>query len=413
MKRILLLPLFFLLLFSTSCEKEDETDLSIVAVPVTVSLAEFRASVEIQEPKSIKESGKIYSWKDYIFINDKNDGIHIIDNTDPFNPTNIKFLKIPRNMDIAIRDEKLYADNGMDLVVFDISDINSISEVGRLENVFPNYYTVAPEGVSFVDFENFDHQTQVIVGYYTESRKIEYSGMMLEGEGFFSEGSSNSDAGGRTGTGGSMARFSIKDNFLYVADRSNLSVFDISNPDNPDRISNEHAGWQIETIFNYEDHLYLGSATGMYIYSIENPSAPQQVSFLRHVLGCDPVVVKENYAYVTIRGGNTCQQNFNQLDIVDISDKSNPVIVNTYEMNNPFGLGIKDNWLFVCDGNAGLKVFDIENTPDLNLLDQFSNINTYDVIPLNDKLLMIGDNTLSQYSYKGNEINLISTFDIN
>lgn len=411
MKRILLLPLFLLLIFSTSCEKEDETEFSLVAVPVTVSMADFRTSVEIQEPKSIKESGKIYSWKNYIFINDKNDGVHIIDNTDPFNPKNIKFLKIPRNMDIAIRDEKLYADNGMDLVVFDISNINTISEVARLENVFPNYYEVAPEGVSFVDFENFDAQTEVIVGYYTESRKIEYTDVWTEDGPFFNNGASNE--GGGSGTGGSMARFSIKDNYLYVADNSQLSVFDITNPGNPDRVSSEYAGWQIETIFNYEDHLYLGSATGMYIYSIENPGAPQQVSFLRHVLGCDPVVVKDNYAYVTIRGGNTCGQNFNQLDIVDISDKSNPEIVNTYEMNNPYGLGVKDNWLFVCDGNAGLKIYDIENTPNLNLLDQFSNINTYDVIPLNDKLLMIGDNILSQYSYKGNEISLISTFALN
>ena len=411
MKRILLLPLFLLLLFSTSCEKEDDTDLSIVAVPVTVSMAEFRASVKIQEPKSIKESGKIYSWKDYIFINDKNDGVHIIDNTDPFNPKNIKFLKIPRNMDIAVRDEKLYADNGMDLVVFDISDMNAISEVARVENVFPNYYTVAPEGVSFVDFENFDYQNEVIVGYYTEARKIEYTDMWMEDGPFFNNGSSND--GGSQGTGGSMSRFSIKDNYLYVADDTTLSVFDITNPSNPDRISNDMAGWQIETIFNYEDHLYLGSATGMYIYSIENPGAPQQVSFLRHVLGCDPVVVKDNYAYVTIRGGNTCGQNFNQLDIVDISDKSNPEIVSSYEMQNPYGLGVKDNWLFVCDGNAGLKVFDIENTPDLSMLDHFSDINTYDVIPLNDKLLMVGDNILTQYSYKGNEINLISTFALN
>ena len=116
---------------------------------------------------------------------------------------------------------------------------------------------------------------------------------------------------------------------------------------------------------------------------------------------------------MTIRGGNNCGQNFNQLDVVDVSDKSHPRIVSSYEMNNPFGLGVKDDWLFVCDGDEGLKIFDTKNTPDLSLVDQFTNINTYDVIPLDDKLLMIGDNTLSQYSYKGNEVNLISTFSLN
>lgn len=407
MKRFLLFPLFLAFCLFSSCEKEVDENLVTVAVPVTQSIADFRASIKIQEPRNIKESGKIYAWENYIFINDKNEGVHIIDNTDPFNPVNIKFLKIPRNMDIAIKDQKLYADNGMDLVVFDISDINNIREISRVKDVFPTYYAMAPEGATYVDFKNFDYQSEVIVGYLLESRKIEYA---MDDRVF---PSSNAAESGSIGTGGSMARFSISDNYLYVADESSLSVFDIANPDDPSRISSEYAGWQIETLFNYQDHLYLGSATGMYIYSIEDPASPQQVSFLQHVLGCDPVVVKDNYAYVTIRGGNQCGQNFNQLDIVDITDKQNPNIVSSYDMNNPFGLGIKDDWLFVCDGDAGLKVFDIQDTPNLELIDQFSNINTYDVIPLDERLLMVGDNTLYQYSYKGNEVNLISTFTLN
>ena len=408
MKKLFFLSLFFASTFLISCDNEPDSELSTVAVPVTQSIADFRASVKIQEPRNIQESGKIYAWKDYIFINDKNEGVHIIDNTDPFNPENIKFLKIPRNMDIAIKDEKLYADSGMDLVVFDISDINNIKESTRLKDVFPNYYGVAPQGANYVDFENFDSAEQVIVGYVMETRKIEYIEPRID---FFE--TANDAGGGNTGTGGSMARFGIKDNYLYVADESKLSAFDISNPSSPNLVSSEYAGWNIETLFSYEDHLYLGSDRGLYIYSIENPSAPQQVSYLEHVRGCDPVVVKDNYAYVTIRGGNACGQNFNQLDVVNISDKQNPFIEKTYEMSNPYGLGVRNDWLFVCDGGDGLKVYDIKNTPDLRLIDHFSDISTYDVIPLEDKLLMVGENTLFQYSYKGDEINLISTYALN
>ena len=408
MKRFLLFSLFLISFIFLSCEENDDSDLVNVAVPVTQTIADFRASVRIQEPRSIQESGKIYAWRDYLFINDKNEGIHIIDNSDPYNPQKIKFLKIPRNMDIAIKGEKLYADNGMDLVVFDISDMNNIRESGRVKDVFPTYYAMAPEGAAYVDLENFDYQNEVIVGYVLEARKIEIVQLEL---GRFE--SVDNSSGGDTGTGGSMARFNIQENYLYVVDESALSVFDISNPNEPNRVNSQYAGWQIETIFNYQDHLYLGSATGMYIYNITDPSTPKEVSFLQHVLGCDPVVVKDDFAYVTIRGGNLCGQNFNQLDIVDISDKQNPEIVNSYEMNNPFGLGIKDDWLFVCDGNDGLKVFDITNTPNLELIDHFSNINTYDVIPLDDVLLMVGENILYQYSYKGDEINLLSTFNLN
>ena len=409
MKNPLFLPILFFLLILTSCEEENDSDLVNVAVPVTQSIAEFRASVKIQEPRAIKESGKIYTWNDYIFINDKNEGVHIIDNTDPFNPKKVKFLKIPRNTDIAIRNSKLYANNGMDLVVFDINDINNIQETARLENIFPNYYYAAPDGANYVDLENFNAEEDVIVGYLMESRKIEQAQIVLNDWAT----ATNGEFFGNSGTGGSMARFNINENYLYTVDESRLSVFDISNSANPNLIRSDYAGWQIETIFNYQDHLYLGSATGMFIYNIEDPTTPKQVSFLQHVLGCDPVVVKDDYAYVTIRGGNECGQNFNQLDVVNISDKQNPRIEKTYEMNNPYGLGVKDNWLFVCDGNEGLKVFDIQDTPNLELIDHFSNINTYDVIPLDDKLLMVGDNILQQYSYKGDEVNLISSFTLN
>lgn len=408
MKKLLILPVLIAFASLISCEDDTDAQLSTVAVPVTQSVADFRASVKIQEPRDIGESGKIYAWRDYIFVNDKNEGVHIIDNTDPFNPEKIKFLKIPRNMDIAIKDEKLYADNGMDLVVFDISDIDNITELARVENVFPNYYAIAPQGASYVDLENFDPQQEVIVGYVMETRKIEYA--VDNWERF--ETASVAD-GGNTGTGGSMARFSIKNDYLYVADEAKLSAFDISNPSAPNLVSSEYAGWNIETLFNYGDHLYLGSDRGMYIYSIEDPAAPQEVSYLQHVLGCDPVVVKDDYAYVTIRGGNFCGQNFNQLDVVNIADKTNPFIEKTYQMNHPYGLGVKDDWLFVCDGDAGLKVYDIQDTPDLRLIDQFSNISTYDVIPLEDRLLMVGENILHQYSYKGNEISLISSFALN
>ncbi|MUP44753.1 hypothetical protein E0K83_03220 [Gramella sp. BOM4] len=409
MKNLYLFTAILSLLIFASCEEENDDNLQQVAVPVTQSIADFRASVAVQEPRNIGESGKIYAWEDYIFINEKNKGVHIIDNSDPYNPQNIQFLKIPRNMDIAIKDHRLYADSGMDLVVFDISDFNNITETTRIEDVFPNYHWASPEGARYVDFENFDSSTEVIIGYVIETRKIE----QVSREGWLDMATANSAEGGSTGVGGSMARFSISKDYLYIADQQNLSAIDISNPASPNLLSQEYAGWDIETIFNYDDHLYLGSSTGMYIYSIEDPTAPQQVSFLRHVQGCDPVVVKDNYAYVTIRGGNACGQDFNQLDVVDISNKQNPFIQASYEMSNPYGLGVKDDWLFVCDGDAGLKVFDIQDTPDLRLIDQFSNINTYDVIPLEDKLLMVGDNTLTQYSYKGGEINLISSFSLN
>jgi hypothetical protein len=98
---------------------------------------------------------------------------------------------------------------------------------------------------------------------------------------------------------------------------------------------------------------------------------------------------------------------------VDISDITNPELVKTYPMDGPYGLGVKDEKLFVCDGASGLKVYDKTNVQDLIQLNHFKDIDTFDVIPMEDNLLMIGEKVLYQYEYLENKIKLISTFKLN
>ncbi|UBZ07716.1 hypothetical protein LDL76_03165 [Salegentibacter mishustinae] len=409
---IITLLLLALMALFTSCEKDDAGgEFYNVAVPIVKPIEEFRAMVKISEPRAITEAGKIYTYGDYVFINDDQKGVHIIDNTDHRNPVKIKFLEIPLNTDIAVKDNMLFANSAMDLVVFDLSDMNNIKEEGRMKNVFPNHNSRIPANATFVDSDNFNSETDVVMGYLMETRKIEMANEAVWGDAFFSNSDANS-AGG-SGTGGSLARFNINEDYLYVVDQNKLSVFNIAGLRNPELIKSEWVGRDIETIFYKENHLYLGSSSGMYIYSLEDPAAPQLKSMFSHILGCDPVVVKDDIAYVTIRGGNACGQEWSQLDVIDVADKSNPQLMKSYEMENPYGLGVKDDWLFVCDGTAGLKIYDTKNTPNLELTDHFQDINTYDVIPLEEVLLMVGDNTLFQYTYKGNEINLLSSFSLN
>ena len=409
-------PFFLLVLIAlfTSCEREAaEEDFYNVAVPIVKPITEFRAMVKISEPRAITQAGKIYAYGNYVFINDDYKGVHIVDNTDPRNPVKLKFLEIPQNTDIAIKDDMLFANSAMDMVVFDVSDMNNIKQGERIENVFPNHNSRIPANAAFMDSDNFNPKTQVIVGYLIEKRKIEMAnnnGWITNDIGGFSE-STNSSGG--SGTGGSLARFNIYDDYLYTVDQYQLSVFNIESLENPELIKTEWVGNDIETIFQKDGHLFLGSSRGMYIYSIEDPAAPQFSSMFSHILGCDPVVVKDDMAYVTIRGGNACGQQWSQLDVIDVADKSNPQLLQSYAMENPYGLGVKDNWLFICDGNAGLKIYDTKNTPNLELIDHFPDINTYDVIPLEEVLLMVGDNTLFQYTYKGNEINLLNSFRLN
>lgn len=405
----LLITVSFSLAFM-SCENEDYEIYNVVT-PVTLTLSELRSSVKILPPQEITKSGKIYVYEEFVFINDQEKGIHIIDNTVPSAPKKISFLKILGNTDIAVKDQMLFADSYTDLVVFEISDIRKIVEKNRLNNVFPHYAIYPKIDNNLPIYYDNQNSTpdKIIVDWNIkqEKRKPQNKDILGGGVILFDTASSSE---GAVGKGGSLARFMIVEDYLYAVDNQKINIFNIQNLSVPTKIKEHYVGWGIETIFNRNEYLYLGSTNGMYIYDIKSLENPVLKSRIAHINACDPVVVDEKYAYVTLRSGNLCGAAESVLEIIDITNKSNPVKTKSYTMENPYGLGIKDQMLFICDGTAGLKVFNKTNVMDLQITNQFKNINTFDVIPLDDKLLLVGQNTLFQYKYVQNNIELISTF---
>ena len=412
MKKHLLLILVSVAIGLTSCEKTDDSKYAdyLVARPLKMSKEEFKNSVDIISPLPIDESGKIYAYQDYIFVNDKYKGVHVIDNTEPSSPKKVSFIKIAGNVDISVKDNYLYADSLTDLIVLDISDVNNIEIVNRLENVLYDN-VVWPAEADIFEYDGIDYQTEVLVGWelVTERRLIEEVNMRFND---LALAEAANDAGGNVGQGGSLARFKIVDDYLYAVDSHNINVFEISDLENPKDLEDVFAGFDIETIFNRGEHLFLGSMRGMYIYDISSPASPTFVSEFQHGTACDPVVVDGDYAYVTLRGGNNCGATESGLFIVDISDISNPVLSVSYPMDGPYGLGIKDEKLFICDGDSGLKIYDKTDIQNLEPLNHFDNIVTFDVIPREDMLLMVGDDILYQYEYLENDISLISSLEL-
>ena len=348
-------------------------------------------------------------------MNDKYRGIHVINNSNPLQPRKIGFIRIPGNVDISVKDDFLYADSLMDLIVLDISNITEIKQVNRLENVLHNN-VFWPFGADIIEYDDYDYETEILVGWetVTERRLIEEAEQLRTGGGiFFNDMALAEAADTGTGQGGSLARFKIVDDYLYAVDSHNINIFNISDLDNPQDLEDVYAGFDIETIFNRGNHLFLGSMRGMYIYDISSPDKPTYVSEFQHGTACDPVVVDGDYAYVTLRGGNGCGALESGLFIVDISDIQNPELAKTYPMDEPYGLGIKDEKLFICDGESGLKVYDKTDIENLKALSHFKDIVTFDVIPLESHLIMVGDDVLYQYEYLNNSIKLMSQIGLN
>jgi hypothetical protein len=504
----------------------------------------------------LRDIGKIYVKGSTIFVNEQNKGIHVIDNRDPSHPVMTAFLEIPGNVDLAVRDDILYADSATDLVAIDISDCTGAREIHRIGDVFPVIDKQAIGGVPGIDvrFQRIDKRrgpvvswrcvgeethtyrgippihgggcfprgTQVLTalgpraietvvpgievavcdpasGAWTLApvsgvRESRYSGdivvigigpleleatgnhpfRVLRGTDLDSrphprdvpEAEPRSSSPGRwveardlqvgdllaarsrgevtvtalssrrgqieafnlevdgsdtyavlpigilvhnkgqtervaaspsTGRGGSLARFAIVGNHLYALSGSKLQLFDIEDPAALKARATVDIGWDIETLFPYRDALFIGGRQGMYIYDNRDPANPVRVARFAHVTTCDPVVVEGDTAYVTLRGGTRCGGRANRLDIIDISSLANPRLAAQYPMQGPYGLGIESGILLVCDGTAGLKVFDASDPLKLRLLQTVRGCSPIDVILHEQKGIVAAREGLYQY----------------
>ncbi len=410
----------------TGCEDKVElTQKYTIMEPVYMTPEAIREAFDVMPPIEITNTGKIYLYNEYIFLNEPGKGIHVIDNKDNTNPKAISFINIPGNNELAVRGDRLFADSYLDLVVIDISDPTDIKEVKRLENIFEQmfqntqYYN--PEFGVVVDYEPKEI-IEVSSSEFNGSFPSYYyrTGGYLALEGNFSKDMMNSSilppgSVVQTGIGGSMARFTIMKEHLYSIDNSNLRVFDITDLDDPIPGANLTVGWGVETIFPYKDNLFLGTNSGMIIYDNTNPDFPKHLSTISHIVSCDPVVVENDVAYVTLRGGSGCRGSFtNQLDVIDISDLKNPKIIVSHPMTSPYGLGIDNGTLFICEGTSGLKVYDASDVKNISMQDYIGGIDAFDVIPYNHVLILIGKDGLYQFDYTDPEnLQLLSMININ
>ncbi|MBX3241589.1 MAG: hypothetical protein KIT80_11435 [Chitinophagaceae bacterium] len=408
------------------CIKDKCTRTYSYFLPVYKTTAEVRANIKSNSPRQVERTGKIFVKGRYIFLNEIDRGIHIIDNISPASPKIVAFIDIPGNMDMAVKGDILYADSFTDLVTLNIADPLNAKLVKVEENVFPfryyyNGYTVLNDQV-VVDWEKRDTTLNAECGdggFWGTSFKNRQIVFYNDVAGFMAMASSSSYATAASvapspfGAGGSMARFSIVGDYLYTVTNSDLNIFSIQQAEHPAFNGREEIGMNIETIYPFKDRLFIGSFNGMYIYNISNGGKPVKESSFSHVASCDPVVADDTHAYVTLRSGNQCQGFTNQMEVLDIVDIKNPVLEKIYPMTNPHGLSKNGDILFVCDGQDGLKVYDASDPLNIKLETTISNIVTFDVIAMHGIAIVVTSEGLYQYSYSSpSDLRFLSKIEI-
>lgn len=387
-----------ILLFSSSCISGIDYYYKYEPIYISTEVLKrkIKDKIKITEPKKIINVGKIYTYNNYLFISENNMGVHIIDNTDPKKPVNKAFLGIPLNEDISIKGDVLYADSYDELVAVDISNIEKINVTKRIKlaSFFtnPKFHFEKSSGFMIGEKKTPVYEARV------------FSMIMARSSTSSNSYSSSSSMSYSTGKGGSLSRFSIVGDYLYTVTNTDLNLFSLADNKNPQELGKVKIEnvTRAETIYSYKDKLFIGTATGAYTYDNKDPQKPVFISKIEHVRSCDPVVVENDTAYITLRDGSTCRGGVNELDAVDLADIKNQKILKTYPLENPWGLAIKDNILFVCDYNNGIKIFNAQDPKNLIEITTIPIKKAKDIIINENNLgIVVTDDGIHEYDFSG------------
>lgn len=382
--------------------------------PIYLSFDELRSAVRSQPAEPLKDPGKIMVKDQWIFVSERFKGVHVIDNSDPTSPRNIAFVQVPGNIDLAMKGDILYADSFIDLVAINVSHPEGAFVTGRLENIYPNEPLFQEDTIWS---EPIDPNKGVVVGKELVGSTGGGPCNDHNSRSGCSGGSSGQEASvppltpadQSTGLNGSLARITIVKDHLYLLSGSNLKTVSIVELEHPVYVNAFGLGSNIETLYPYKEALFVGGQTGVQIIDISVPDNPTLTSRFQHPWQCDPIVVSGDKGYVTLRAGGPCGLGANQLDILDVSNVTAPVLLKSYSLNDPYGLAIDANTLFVADGSFGFQVFDVQDPMSLVQVGLFKERPARDIVLYSGRAHVIGTDGLDQYDYSAlDKITLLS-----
>ena len=140
--------------------------------PVYLDYAALRSAIRVTEPRALEDVGRVYLYEDTLFLNARNEGVHVIDNSDPANPRPVSFIEIPGATELEIRDGVMYADSYVDLVAIELGGLGAGPRElvdARQRDIFPwDPYQNVPADTRFSPFP--DRELGVVIGIEGDDR---------------------------------------------------------------------------------------------------------------------------------------------------------------------------------------------------------------------------------------------------
>ncbi len=416
----------FVITMLESCTKDncEEVYTYTVLKPVYQTYGEFREGAGTAlGVRNVENIGKVINKSEYLFMVERNQGVHVIYIGDPNVINKIGFLNIPGAKDLCIRGNTLFADSFTDLVTFNIGDPFNCQYLTRVENVFP------ARDYSFIPDYKLEEPLDPTLGVILDLEEVERVAVLpcdstphpadenwdpWEVDTWLNQlaaftGEDNWDP---SMLSGSSEKFTIIDEYLFAIDGGYLTSYRIINPLNISKVDSSFVDWGLKSLLPYErqnkDYLLAGTGSNTFFYEVLNGYSLFSQGKTRSFTGCDNVVADQSRAYVTSRDNtstSSCPGATSLLQIFNIDTLQSPQPVSSYDMEEPLGLGIDEDLLFVCDRNSGLHLFDVESAIALeqNLQKNLESVIGSDILlyEINGRkiALVIAEDGLFQYDY--------------
>lgn len=194
---------------------------------------------------------------------------------------------------------------------------------------------------------------------------------------------------------------------VFCADTINgLLVYNFSNPVSPYLITKFDFGQQAITLAEENDLIYLCtskeffSQTNLEIISITDPSQPFLVGSYRCNGQITDIIVDEYIAYISI----SSSPSNNSLEVIDVSNPSNPTLVGVYSTSlhmDFLQLTIDkiNNLLFTGNGENSFSILNITNPlKPVEIVRQITGFNTIDLEIEEDLLFVVDWNQFGGYA---------------
>jgi hypothetical protein len=140
---------------------------ALESVPVVMSRAEVEASIKLESPREIRAPGATALAGRAMYIVEKYQGLHIVDNSNRSAPQRVGFIRIPGIWHVAVIGGHLITDNSRDILSFDISNSLSPSLQARAKNLLPDppakYYR-STRGETSLDSLVIDYRDTIVKG---------------------------------------------------------------------------------------------------------------------------------------------------------------------------------------------------------------------------------------------------------